>query len=256
MAPCPLSTGCIHDCAREVAGEYRSSDRCRAIQSCDFAGHTQPRTGFPLWSTAGGGTRTRTMLPSRDFESRASANSATPAFCYSRPALSPGDFEPACRQAGPARLPTRLRRAGSATPAFCCSGSALSPGDSEPACRQAGPARLPTRLRRAGSATPAFCCFHATEPPRDLFAARGLWCCRPCDQADARTRRGPGGTISSATAADSSLSTGRTPAGVRPGSGWIRTTRPISQPLLLCFSASLHFLSRYSRTTYPYDGGS
>jgi hypothetical protein len=29
--------------------------------------------------TAGGGTRTLTLLPGRDFESRASANSATPA---------------------------------------------------------------------------------------------------------------------------------------------------------------------------------
>ena len=29
--------------------------------------------------TAGGGTRTHTLLPERDFESRASANSATPA---------------------------------------------------------------------------------------------------------------------------------------------------------------------------------
>ncbi len=31
-----------------------------------------------LW-TAGGGTRTHTLLPRRDFESRASADSATPA---------------------------------------------------------------------------------------------------------------------------------------------------------------------------------
>ena len=35
--------------------------------------------GYVGQITAGGGTRTLTLLPGRDFESRASANSATPA---------------------------------------------------------------------------------------------------------------------------------------------------------------------------------
>ena len=47
-------------------------------------------TGGPCVFGAGGGGRTRTSLRTRDFESRASANSTTPAFCVGIiPRLSP-----------------------------------------------------------------------------------------------------------------------------------------------------------------------
>ncbi len=61
---------------------------------------------FPLLAhTAGGGNRTHTLLPEQDFESCASANSATPANLKCSVVPPEQDFEPACRQAGPARLP-------------------------------------------------------------------------------------------------------------------------------------------------------